>query len=112
MRLNELTRDELHVLGGLVRLVIRSDGQFTEAEEALVDSLGEEMGEGRGAFWKLISASSQRYPEDDEIRQALPEIQREEARRLLLHVMERVAESDGISESEQALIDSVRAAWK
>jgi len=111
MRLTELTRDEQHLLGGLVRLVIRSDGRFTEAEEQLVDSLGEEMGDGRGAIWKLISASSQRYPMDDEVREALPEVTRPEARKVLLRVMERVAASDGVSAPEQALLDAVRSAW-
>ena len=65
LRLVEMADEQL-ALGGLLRLVIRADGAFTEEEEQRVNELGDELG-GRDALWKAISDSAQAFPEDADI---------------------------------------------
>lgn len=110
MKLEDLTADERLALGGIVRLIVRADGSFSEEEEARIDRIGEELG-GRDAFWKAISDSAQAFRDDETVRGAVLAVTRAEARELILDVVTGVAAADTISPSEMGLIDGIRAAW-
>lgn len=110
MKLEDLTADERLALGGLVRLIVRADGSFSEEEEARMDRIGEELG-GREAFWKAISDSAQAFPDDAKVRAAALAVTRSEARDLILGVVTGVAAADTIAPSEMGVIDALRAAW-
>lgn len=110
MKLSDLTRDEQLALGGLLRILIRADGDFTEEEEERVGALGEELG-GRDVLWKAISDSAQAFADDDAITRAGAAVSRPEARALILGVLTNVAGSDGVDASEQGIVDGLRAAW-
>lgn len=110
MNLADLTKEEKLALGGLVRVIVRADGSFSEAEETRIDRIGDELG-GRDAFWKVISDSAQAFPDEQGIRQATLAVTRPEARELILGVLAGIAAADTISPAEMGLIDSVRAAW-
>ncbi|AKF09604.1 hypothetical protein [Sandaracinus amylolyticus] len=110
MQLQDLTAEEKLALGGLVRLIVRADGSFSDLEEARIDRIGDELG-GRDAFWKVISDSAQAFPDEQGIRTATLKVTRPEARELILGVLAGIAAADTISPSEMGLIDAVRAAW-
>lgn len=98
-------------LGGLIRLMVRSDGDFSEEEEARIDAIGELRAGGRAGIWKLISASAQALPDEAAIRAAVTEIAREDARATLLAMLTSIAEEGGITGSERGLLDWVRETW-
>jgi hypothetical protein len=110
MDIDELDRAEQLALGGLIRLLVRSDGDFTQAEEDRINGIGERIG-GSEVIWRLISTSAQAYPHDGQIRVAASAVERPEARALFLDVLGEVAEPDGVAAEETALIDWLRGAW-
>ena len=110
MDLKDLTKDEQLALGGLVRLMIRADGVFSEEEEERVSAIGEELG-GGALMWRIVSDSAQAFRTDADVRRAASEIKRSDARELILGVLTSVAVADTVTVSEQGLIDALRAAW-
>jgi uncharacterized tellurite resistance protein B-like protein len=110
MNLKDLTRDEQLALGGLVRLMIRADGVFTQEEEERVSAIGDELGGGE-LLWKIVSDSAQAFRTDADVRRAAAAIARDEARDLVLGILTSVAVADTVTPGEQGLIDSLRAAW-
>lgn len=110
MGIEDLDQGERLVLGGLIRLMVRSDGDFAAEEESTIDALGAPIG-GREAIWKLISDSAQAYPDENQIRAAVPRIEREEAQKIMLEIVTKVAEPGDIVAAEQQLIDWLRQVW-
>lgn len=110
MRIDELEAHERNVLGGLLRMMVRSDGDFQEAEEAAIDALGEGIG-GRDAIWKIISDSAQAFTTDAQIREAVAGVARADARKVILDALTKVAAPGDIVAKEQSLLDFVTKAW-
>lgn len=110
MDIDDLDRAEQLALGGLIRLLVRSDGDFTQAEEDRIHAIGERIGGGE-VIWRLISSSAQAYPHDGQVRTAATAVERPEARALFLDVLGEVAEPDGVAVEEAALLDWLRGAW-
>lgn len=111
MRLDELTPDERLALGGLLRLMVRSDGDFSEAEEATINALGERLAGDPARMWSAISQSAQDCPTDDAIRTAVAAVARPEARALLRDAAREVAAGDEVVASEHALLVWLDGAW-
>ncbi len=111
MRIDELTLDERMALGGLIRLMVRRDGDFSEEEEARIDAIGELRAGGRSAMWKLISASAQALPDETSIRAAASQIARQDARATLLAMLTSIAEEGGVTQAEHGLLEWLRQAW-
>jgi len=112
MTINELQQEERIALGGLLRLIIRSDGDFTVAEEETVNQLGEKLLGGAGELWKLISASAQACPNDAAIRASAATVKRPEARAVILELVRAVAAGDEVTSDEAALIAWLESTWK
>ncbi len=110
MDIDDLDRAEQLALGGLIRLLVRSDGDFTQAEEDRINAIGERIG-GADVIWRLISNSAQAFPHDGQIRTAAGAIGRPEARALVLDVLGDVAATDGVAAGETALLDWLRQTW-
>lgn len=110
MTLADLTAAERLALGGLVRVIIRADGSFSEEEESRIDTIGDELG-GREQLWRAISDSAQAFRDDPAIRAAALAVTRPEVRELILEVMAGVAAADSISPKEMSLIDALRKEW-
>jgi hypothetical protein len=110
MRIDELEAHERNVLGGLLRMMVRSDGDFQEAEEAAIDALGEGIG-GRDAIWKIISDSAQALTSDASIKDAVPSVTRAPARSVILAALEKVAAPGSVVPKEQSLLDFVTTSW-
>lgn len=111
MRIDELEAGEQRVLGGLTRLMLRSDGDFSEEEEVAINRIGEAQGDER-ALWKLISDSAQAYPSDAQIREAVGVVERAQARALILATLSTIAEADGVDGAETELLQWLRGQWK
>jgi uncharacterized tellurite resistance protein B-like protein len=110
MRLDDLTKDEQLALGGLIRLMLRSDGQFTAAEEEKVNQVGARLADA-GRLWSVISASAQAYTNDAAIRRAASAVTRPEVRALLRDVLAEIASDGSVTETEQALLDWLASSW-
>jgi hypothetical protein len=110
MKLTDLSAAERLALGGLVRLLVRADGEFTEAEEQQVDRVGEELG-GARLLWSAISDSAQAFRTDQDVRRAGLEVERPEVRRLILDVLTRVALSDSLAPGEDGILQALRSHW-
>lgn len=111
MRIDELSSEEQMALGGLIRLMVRSDGDFSEEEEARIDAIGELRAGGRSAMWKLISASAQALKDEAAIRAAASQIARQDARATLIAMLTSIAEEGGVAQAERELLDWLRQAW-
>lgn len=110
MKLSDLSEAERLALGGLLRLLVRADGDFTQAEEDQLNAIGETLG-GKDQLWKAISGSAQAFATDQEVRRAGLEIQRPEVRALTLSLLEQVAHADGMSPGEEGIVEALRAHW-
>ena len=108
MKLEDLDGDEKLALGGLLRMMVRSDGDFSEKEENAINAAGERLG---GRLWGVISQSAQDCPNDADIRAAVAKVTRAEARALIRGVVAEIAESDLVSESEHQLLGWLDESW-
>jgi hypothetical protein len=111
MGIDELERHEQMVLGGLLRMMVRSDGKFTEGEESEIDALGNGIG-GRDAIWKIVSQSAQELPNDERIKAAVKSVIRPEARATIRAAIEKIAHQGGIVAAERRLLDWLGGEWR
>lgn len=112
MTINELDHDERIALGGLLRLIIRSDGDFTVAEEETVNQLGVKHLGDAAELWSLISNSAQAAPNDAAIRASAAKVTRPAARAAILELVREVAAGDEVSPDEAELIGWLEDSWK
>lgn len=110
MKLSDLTPEEQLALGGLIRLLVRADGEFSVAEEERIDSVGDELG-GKELLWKGISESAQAFKNDQQIRAAGLGIARPEVRELVLSILESIAIADTMSSSEEGILVALKTHW-
>jgi uncharacterized tellurite resistance protein B-like protein len=110
MTLDDLTREEQLALGGLIRLMLRSDGDFSEAEEAKVNALGARMADP-ARMWSVISASAQAHRSDADIRAAAAAVTRPDVRTLVREALADIAADGAITRDEQALLDWLTGLW-
>lgn len=111
MRLDDLSKDEQLALGGLIRLMLRSDGEFTEAEEEKVNQVGGRLADP-GRLWSVISASAQSHMSDASIRTAAESVTRPEVRNLVREVLADVARDGSVTDTEQKLLDWLTSIWR
>lgn len=111
MKITELEQQEKIVFGCLMRIMVRSDGKFTEEEEEQVNRIGEEELGGAEDIWHLISVSAAAHVDENEIRGEVSTVTRPEARALILRVLERIAGADSLDSAEIELLDWLRGQW-
>jgi hypothetical protein len=103
-KLKDLDDDEALALGGLIRILIRLDGSFSEDEEQHLDTVADEVGD-RDSLWKIISRSAQELEDDQAIRRKALMVERTGARELIRYVLQSIAVADSITIGEQKLLD-------
>lgn len=108
--IDDLEDHEKLALGGLIRVLIRLDGSFSEEEEAALEQVAQEIG-GADALWKVISRSAQELRDDDAIREAARSVQRPGAQALIRETLEGIARAETITIAEQKLLDWVDELW-
>lgn len=111
MKLDDLNRDEQHALGSLVRLMLRSDGEFTEAEESKVHALGQRL-DAADRIWSVISASAQAHPDDAAMRASAANVTRAPVRDLIRNALADIADDGTVTGSEKKLLEWLDQAWR
>lgn len=106
MNFAELEPDERRVLAGLVRLMVRMDGELSAAEVQAVTSLGRDI--GATSFWSDLNEAS-----DLDISNLGPLVGkvREEVRDSIYGILVGLAAVDGIHDSESALLAWLMDVW-
>lgn len=110
MKTNDLEKHEQDTFGGLIRMMLRADGDFSEEEEARLNEIGEELGSA-GLIWRVISNSAQAFPDDEQIRKSVKGVTRPEARKLILDTISKISASDGVDISEIELVAWLEKTW-
>jgi hypothetical protein len=104
---DELTPSEQRALVGLVRLMVRMDGEFTPAEVKAVQSLAKELGATR--FWAAMTEAN--TMEMDELATLVGEV-RLEVRDWMYGVLIGIAAVDGIDVAESELLAWLMDTWQ
>jgi hypothetical protein len=107
VRYDELSPEEQRALVGLVRLMVRMDGEFTAAEVQAVQSLARDIGATR--FWAAMTEAN--TMEMEELAQ-LVGVVREEKREWMYGVMVGLAAVDGIDVAESELLAWLMDTWQ
>lgn len=105
-----LEAGEQLVLAGLLRLLVRLDGKFSDEEQAALEDLASDFGEK--TFWQLMDEAGRKLPDEAAIRDRVALVRSEEARTLIYKLVLDVARVDCIQGREQGLLDWLREAWK
>lgn len=108
--IDDLEPGEQLALGGLLRILIRLDGSFSEEEERCLEEVADGIG-GREALWRVISSSAQTHRSDDDVRAAVQTVTRSDARNLIRQTLEAVALAETIVPEEQRLLDWLDGVW-
>jgi hypothetical protein len=106
-RFDELTPTEQRALVGLVRLMVRMDGEFTAAEVMAIQSLAREL--GATSFWAAMTEATTMEMGDLE---ALVGEVRHEVRDWMYGVLVGLAAVDGIDVAESELLEWLMQAWQ
>jgi hypothetical protein len=106
VQFDELEKQEQLALAGLVRLVVRMDGQFSPGEVDAVAALAREV--GATDFWsKMAQAQTIEMDElGDLVEQVRPEI-----REWMYGVLVGLAAVDGVEEAESDLLSWLMDTW-
>lgn len=110
LTLDDLEDHEKLALGGLIRVLIRVDGSFSEEEEKHLDEVADAIG-GREALWKVISNSAQQLANDDAIKAAAKDVERATVQRFIRVVLEEIARAETITPEEGKLLDWLDGLW-
>ena len=105
---DELTAEEQLALAGLVRLMVRMDGQFTPDEVIAVSTLAKDIGATR--FWSMMTDAQ--TMETEELSDHVAAIQRPEVREWMYGVLVGLAAVDGIDSAETELLDWLMDVWQ
>ncbi len=107
MRFDELEEREQLALTGLVRLMVRMDGQFSPGEVDAVAALAREV--GAGGFWATMARAQ--TIEMDELGKQVEQV-RPAVREWMYGVLVGLAAVDGIEESESELLTWLMDIWE
>lgn len=107
--LKDLAGNDQVALAALLRLMVRLDGRFTDAEQEALGDLALAMGERR--FWQVMDEAAQRLPDEESIRKAATQVTDQTSRETLYVALVRVAESDVIQSTEAGLLAWLREQW-
>ena len=110
IQLKDLAETEQLALGALLRLLVRLDGQFSEAESEALQEIALDFGEKR--FWKVMEDAAQKSPNEEAIRVLAAGVSRQPARELIYGLVLGVAMSDVIQGRESSLLEWLRKEWK
>ena len=110
MTLLDLTHDEQLALIGLVRLMIRLDGQFSPGEAQQLDGIVGELGEE--TFSTLVDEANETFRDTDALRDRAAAIERKEARELIYGTLLDLAVHDGVAFGEADLLEWLQKTWQ
>lgn len=109
MELRDLSDDELRVFVGLVREVVRADGDYSDGEKAFVAELSERIGAAR--FQAAMDEVRAQLPKRALLKDAAKRIERKEARQVMFDELIRLAAVDGVEEPEVKPLSWLASWW-
>ena len=109
MKLDDLTETEQQALAGLIRLVVRLDGQFSPEEAIALAGIAPSLGGAR--FWNLLNRDAG-LVDLESAKLLVDHVKRPDVRRWMFGVLEQVAKSDGIVKREQQLLTWLAERWE
>lgn len=108
MKFDELNPDEQIAFAGLIRLMIRMDGELSPGEVKAVSSLAKDIGAPN--LWMLMTDT--RALESNEVSRRVAAIDSRPVREWMYGVLVGLAAVDGIDPSETTLLDWLREVWE
>ena len=109
MDIDALEPIEKLAFAGLVRLVVRSDGEFTAQEVVALTTVAKAV--GSAAFWTTMRHAQERLETADDVMQAVEQVTRPEVRRWIYTILHGIAKSDGIDRQEGEILHWLISAW-
>lgn len=106
----DLSDDERLALAGLVRLMVKADGEFSPEEAGAVAELAVELGEV--PFWAAIDRAAQELTDDDKIRAAARAVIRVDARETIYGALLALSQHGATTGGEDALLDWLADEWE
>ncbi|MEZ4321711.1 MAG: hypothetical protein R3F61_29825 [Myxococcota bacterium] len=107
--LPELSTDERHALVALVRNLVVADGHVSDSEMYDLVELGVSLGQEE--FGEAMRATRDIHRDRLATLELARRVTREGVRRVILSIVEQVAEGDGVHFAEVELIHQLRAIW-
>ena len=109
MNVSSLSKDETLALVGLLREIVQADDDYSESERAGVRALRDAIGGDR--FDAAVLAARDRFTSRALLKEHAKTIVRPEARKLIHDELRKVAESDGVTESEAEPLRWLASWW-
>jgi hypothetical protein len=110
MELPDLDHDERLALVALIELVVGSDADVSDEEQAEIDRVADAFGDD--AYRALATEADERFADEDELRSFLTATGRQEARELIYGTALAAALPEAVDERESALLDWLAKAWQ
>ena len=108
--LADLDEGEKRLLAQLIRVMVQSDGSFSAAERAQLDSLSQEL--GGGDLFKIIEKVAQVDETSDEILKKAIGIGDKDSHELIYGALYELSLIDGSDGSENDILDKLASGWK
>lgn len=107
--LQDLNSGEKHVLAKLVRLLVRSDGELSDAEREQIEKVAEKA--GADEFWKHLNQASESEDEYEAILKTSESIKAKDAQEMIYGTLYELSIQDGTDGSENDLLDRLAIIW-
>lgn len=108
-QLEDLTREEQLAFLGLLRILVRMDGEFSREEAQAMHAVAKRV--GSASFWRNMAESQAIYSSPDQVFSAARGVDRDEVRRFVYDCLHEVAAVDGIDPSEAQMLTWLRHEW-
>lgn len=108
-RLDDMTRDEQLAFLGLLRVLVRVDGEFSREEAQAMHAVARRV--GSADFWRRMAESQAIYLTSEQVYEAARGVDRAEIRRFVYDCLDEVASVDGIDPSEAQMLTWLRHEW-
>jgi uncharacterized tellurite resistance protein B-like protein len=109
MNIEDLTKDELVALAGLMREVIRADDAYSDNEREQVDQLAATLGEER--FEEVFAEATRRFTSRGDVKEYAKTIERPGARRAIFDCLITLAAADGVHSEEEKPLRWLASWW-
>ncbi len=109
MSLSDLSAEEDLVLLGLMRAVVRADGEYSAAEQKAMEALRDEMGQER--FDAAVEAAKARFTSLASLKEHAASIERADAQSAIFNRLVSVAASDGVRDEEERPLRWLARTW-
>ncbi|MEM9068684.1 MAG: hypothetical protein AAGE52_09265 [Myxococcota bacterium] len=108
MKFDDLSIDEQLAFAGLIRLIVRMDGELTPAEVSAVSGLAKEIDAPQ--LWMMMTDS--RSLEMTEVSKRVEAVESREVREWMYGVLVGLAAVDGFDSAETQLLDWLMSVWE